>query len=164
MPADTDFASRTINTAKEHSQHMMDTAQQRTREIADSTQRYVHENPWLAMSYTSAALFGLGIIIGRLLAPERHEGSDLAAAAARATEQFTRGAQQHSQEWLDAAREKSHQFASSAQQRSRELIDSTQEYVHDHPVQAAAYTGLALVALAALVGYMASSHRDDRQH
>jgi hypothetical protein len=92
MPADTDFAARAVSSAKERSQHMLDTAQQRSRQIADSAQRYMQENPVRAVSYTSAALFGLGIIIGRLLAPDRYDAPEIASTARRASQDWTSGA------------------------------------------------------------------------
>ncbi len=160
MSENTDFASRAASTAKERSQQMLEAAQQRSREIAGNAQRYVQENPFRAISYTSAALFGLGIIIGRLLAPDRYAASDLASAADRGTQDMTRAAQERSQEWIDTAKEKSQQLLAAAQQRSRDLIDTTQEYVEEYPARAATYAGLALLAVAALVGYMASGESD----
>jgi ElaB/YqjD/DUF883 family membrane-anchored ribosome-binding protein len=163
MPADTDFAARAVASAKERSQQMLDTAQQRSRQLADSAQRYMQENPVRAVSYTSAALFGLGIIIGRLLAPDRYEASQVASGAQRATQDWASTAQDQTQQWLDTAKEKSQQLMSAAQQRSRELVDTTQEFVGENPVRAATYAGLALLALAAVVGYMASGDSDDTE-
>jgi ElaB/YqjD/DUF883 family membrane-anchored ribosome-binding protein len=165
MPADTDFAARAVSSAKERSQHMLDTAQQRSRQIADSAQRYMQENPVRAVSYTSAALFGLGIIIGRLLAPDRYDAPEIASTARRASQDWTSGAQDQTQQWLDTAKEKSQQLMSAAQQRSRELVDTTQEFVEEYPVRAATYAGLALLAIAGVVAYMASgsSSSDDTE-
>lgn len=163
MPADTDFAARAVSSAKERSQQMLDAAQQRSRQLADSAQRYMQENPVRAVSYTSAALFGLGLIIGRLLAPDRYEPSEMASTAQRASEDWTRSAQDQTQQWLDTAKEKSQQLMNAAQQRSRELVDTTQEFVEEYPVRAATYAGLALLAIAAVVGYMASGKSDNTE-
>lgn len=163
MPVDTELASSAMSSAKERSQQMLDAAQQRSREIADRAQRYMHENPVRAVSYTSAALFGLGIIIGRLLAPDRFDTSGMASGAERASEEWTRSAQDQGRQWLDTAKEKSHHLMSAAQQRSRQLVDTTQEFVAEDPLRAATYAGLALLAVAALVGYMASGERDDSE-
>lgn len=166
MPVDTsttDFAARAVSSAKERSQQILDAAQQRSRQLADSAQRYMQENPVRAVSYTSAALFGLGIIIGRLLAPERTEPSEMAASAGRASQEWTRVAQNQGQQWLDTAKEKSQQLMSAAQQRSRELVDTTQEFVQENPVRAATYAGIALLALAAIIGYMASGSGDNME-
>jgi ElaB/YqjD/DUF883 family membrane-anchored ribosome-binding protein len=76
---------------------------------------------------------------------------------------MTQAAQQRSQEWLDTARAKSQQLLNAAQQRSRELVDSTQEFVEENPVRAATYAGLALLAIAAVVGYMASGSSDNTE-
>lgn len=162
MPADTEFASSAVSSAKERSQQLLGAAQQRSRQLADSAQRYVHENPVRAVSYTSAALFGLGIIIGRLLAPDRHEeASDMATGAEQASRDWARAAQDQSHQWLDTAKEKSQQLMSAAQHRSRELVDTTQHFVEENPARAATYAGLALLALAAIVGYMASGDSDN---
>lgn len=160
MPADTEFANRAVSSAKERSQQMLEAAQQRSRQLADSAQRYVHENPVRAVSYTSAALFGLGIIIGRLLAPDRYDTSDMASAAERASSDWSRAAQGQSQQWLDTAREKSHELMNAAQQRSRELMDTTQAFVETNPARAATVAGIALIALAAAIGYMVSGDSD----
>ena len=165
MPVDTttssstEFAARAVSTAKEKSQQMLDAAQQRSRQLADSAQRYMQEYPVRAVSYTSAALFGLGIIIGRLLAPERDDTSDVR----QASDEWTRAAQNHGQQWLDTAKEKSQQLMSAAQQRSRELVDTTQEFVQEEPWRAATYAGLALLVLAAAVGYFASGQSDNTE-
>lgn len=163
MPADTELASRALSSAKERSQQMLDAAHQRSRQLADSAQRYVQENPVRAVSYTSAALFGLGIIIGRLLAPERHDLSGMTSGAERASQEWTRAAQDQSHQWLDTAREKSQQLMSAAQQRSRELVGTTQDFVESHPAGAATLAGVALLALAALVGYMVSGGGDQSE-
>ncbi|HWI15218.1 MAG TPA: hypothetical protein VNT02_13235 [Burkholderiales bacterium] len=160
MPADTDFAARAVASAKERSQQILDAAQERSRQIADSAQRYMQENPVRAVSYTSAALFGLGIIIGRLLAPDRNEPADLASHAERASQEWTRNAQKQTQQWLDAAKEKSQDLMSTAQQRSRELMNTTQELIEENPARAATIAGIALLALAAAVAYMASGNSD----
>lgn len=164
MPADTDFAARAATAAKERSQQMLDAAQQRSRQLADTAQRYVQDNPVRAVSYTSAALFGLGIIVGRLLAPDRSDPSDMASAAERASSDWTRAAQGQSQQWLDTAREKSQELMNVAQQRSRELMDTTQAFVESNPARAATVAGVALLALAVAIGYMVSGDSDRTEH
>jgi ElaB/YqjD/DUF883 family membrane-anchored ribosome-binding protein len=68
MPETTDFASRAASAAKETSQQTLGAARRQTRQLAESTQRYIRENPLGAVSYASAAVFGLGILVGRALA------------------------------------------------------------------------------------------------
>lgn len=156
MTANTEFGTSAMETARERSQQLLGAAQQRSRELADSAQRYVHENPVRAVTYTSAALFGLGIIIGRLLAPDRHPMDDVAARAAQASS----SAQTRAQEMYEAARDTTQAVMGTAQKRSRELFAATQDYVEEHPGQAATVAALALLAVAALASYTKSGEQD----
>ena len=155
MPATAELGARAIETARERSQQLYDAARERSRDLADNAQRYVSENPLRAVTYTSAALFGLGIIVGRLLAPDRHPADDMAAGAAMASSALA-SAQSRAQDLFDTAKDASQSLLSTARQRSREVMDATSEFVEDHPGRAATYAALVLLAIAGITAYAAS--------
>jgi len=180
MPA-TESSSRTLSAAKETSQQVLDAARERSRQMAGSAQRYIEENPVRAVSYTSALVFGLGLIVGRLLAPSRHDADSAASAAKDLAQEWQGTAAARSQQWLDTARgksqellgtaqersrelldsaqERSRELLGSAQQRSRELLGSAQEYVQEHPARSASYA-VALLGLGLLLSMLLSSDQE----
>lgn len=178
MPT-TEFSSRAISGAREKSQQALDAARERSRRMAGTAQRYIEENPVRAVSYTSALVFGVGLILGRLLAPSRYDADSAAAgelaqdwhgtvasrsqqwldAAKSGSQEVAGTAQQRSRELLGTAEQRSRELLDTAQQRSRELLGSAQAYVQEHPARSASYA-VALLGLGLLLSMMLSSGRD----
>lgn len=155
MPA-TEFSSRSLTAAKETSQQVLDAARERSRQMAGTAQRYIEENPVRAVSYTSALVFGLGLIVGRLLAPTRYDLEHAASAAKDLSREWHGTGARQSQQWLDTAKDKSQELLGTAQDRSRELLESAQTYVQEHPARTASYAA-ALLGLGVLFTLLLSS-------
>ena len=151
MPAETDFTSRALSSAKQKSQQLLDAAQDRSRQMVDSAQHYVRENPVRAASYSSAVVLGLGILIGRLLAPHPFDAASAAAFARGRLRALPGTARETSEELLAAAKETSQQLADTTYARSRELLKSTRQYVEENPRRAASYAAGALFGVAAII-------------
>lgn len=189
MPT-TEFSSRAISGAREKSQQALDAARERSRRMAGTAQRYIEENPVRAVSYTSALVFGVGLILGRLLAPSRYDADSAAAgelaqdwhgtvasrsqqwldAAKSGSQEVAGTAQQRSREFLDAAQQRSRELLGTAEQRSRELLDTAQQRSRELLGSAQAYVqehparsasyAVALLGLGLLLSMMLSSGRD----
>jgi ElaB/YqjD/DUF883 family membrane-anchored ribosome-binding protein len=159
MPAETDFTTRAISTAKQKSQQLLDAAQERSRQVVDSAQHYLQENPVRAASYSSALALGLGILIGRLLAPHPFDMASATAFARGRLRALPSTARETSEELLTAAKESSQQLADTAYARSREILESTRQYVEENPRRAASYAAGALVGLTAIIVLFAASRK-----
>ena len=160
MQETTDLASRAASAAKETSQQALGAAQQQTRQLAESAQRYIRENPLTAVSYSAAAVFGLGVLVGRLLAPSGYDAASIASAARESLPRWRDAVRDTSQEWGEVTGGKAQELLATAQERSREILDTTQEYAAQHPLRIAS-TLAALLGLALAVGLFSSSGRHD---
>jgi ElaB/YqjD/DUF883 family membrane-anchored ribosome-binding protein len=58
-----EYASQYASQAKEYAQQGYDTAAQKSRELKDSTQTYIEENPWYAIGIA----LGVGVLVGLML-------------------------------------------------------------------------------------------------
>jgi ElaB/YqjD/DUF883 family membrane-anchored ribosome-binding protein len=161
MPEITELASRAASAAKKTSQQALGAAQQQTRQLAESAQRYIRENPLTAVSYSAAAVFGLGVLIGRLLAPSGYDAASVASAARESLPRWRDAVRDNSQEWREATREKAQELLGTAQERSREILDATQEYAAEHPLRTASSVAIALLGLALAMGLFSSGGRHD---
>jgi ElaB/YqjD/DUF883 family membrane-anchored ribosome-binding protein len=58
-----DYASQYAQQAKEYAQQGYDMAADKTKELKDTTQSYIEENPWYAIGIA----LGVGVLVGLLL-------------------------------------------------------------------------------------------------
>lgn len=157
MPLESDFTARAASTAKEKSLQLIGAAQDRSRQLVNSAQHYIEENPLRAVSYSSAAVLGLGILIGRLLAPERYDMSSMARDAGSRVQDLPDALRGASQDLLAAAKQKSHELIDTAQSRSREILEYTRDYAQENPWRAASYAVVAIAGLALIAGLISTS-------
>jgi len=157
MPLESDFTSRAAATAKQKSLRLIGAAQDRSRQFVNSAHHYIEENPVRAVSYSSAAVLGLGILIGRLLAPQRPDVSSMAAEAGSRLQDLPDALRGASQELLAAAKQKSHDLIDTAQERSREILEYTRDYAQENPWRTASYAVVAIAGLALIAGLIATA-------
>jgi ElaB/YqjD/DUF883 family membrane-anchored ribosome-binding protein len=62
-----EYASEYAGKAKEYAQQGYDVAAEKSREIKDTTQHYIEENPWYAIGIA----LGVGVLVGLMLRGHR---------------------------------------------------------------------------------------------
>jgi ElaB/YqjD/DUF883 family membrane-anchored ribosome-binding protein len=149
MRAATDLIFRVTVPARQASQRVLGAARQRCLQAVHCARYYVERNPVRTTSYSSVAALGMGVLIGRLLAPHPFDAAS-AAAFARGRRRAPRDAAKETSEELRVAAQDTAQRAGAV--RVPERVEATREYGSENPWRTASCATGMLLGAAAILG------------